>query len=303
MILLATRPQWEHFALPYLRAIGGRTLLTESPPAVHKAAALDVDVVWIEWANEFAVEILRRRLPAFTIVRVHDYEVRRGLVRAVNWRHVDLIWFINRDTQRDFNRLVASDRPQIFLPNAVDPEPFPLVAADSKHLAMLSVNAQPRKRYERAVELMKLLPEYRLTIRTEPTHGIPELIKGAPNVQIDARPLNPDLINDKRDVVAFFRGKSHVLSTSDHEGFHYAVAEGMLCGCAPVVYDWEWGQARDFWDPFVCGSLGEMAARIRMTKGSTSSSQLWRRYVTRHFAAEKLAPRLLEMIESRRKAA
>ena len=36
----------------------------------------------------------------------------------------------------------------------------------------------------------------------------------------------------------FFRGMDFVLSTSPWESFQYAVAEGIACGCIPLVHDW-----------------------------------------------------------------
>lgn len=238
------------------------------------------------------------------MVRVHDYEVRTGIVKNVNWDNVDLIWFINRQSQVDFNRIVTTDTPQFFLPNAVDPRPIDLVAKDSKHLAMLSVSMDDRKRYDRAIELIRLLPDYKLTIRAEHngrgrSANLSQLVEKydlQSRVLFDNRYYDVKTGQDKTDVNEFFRGKSHILSTSDHEGFHVTICEGCYAGLAPVVYNWEWGRARDFWDPFVADSLEEMAQKIRAYRPSPH----WRHWAEQYYSPKVLAPKLMSIINEYR---
>ena len=63
------------------------------------------------------------------------------------------------------------------------------------------------------------------------------------------------------DVAAFYRLVDHILSPSDFESFHYALADGVLSGCHPLV--WPWQEAAAIYHPdWIVGSAGEAADRI-----------------------------------------
>jgi glycosyltransferase involved in cell wall biosynthesis len=306
-ILCAYKPHSDQFAYPYVRALGATTLRRTSYAEVYDQAARH-DAVWIEWANDFAAALLKRRLGAFTVVRIHDHEIRQGRVDRINFENVDLLWFINRDAMRDFaKRLPGVLTPRFFLPNAVDVSQFEYVAEDSNRLAFLSLLPRPRKRLDRAIRLLTLLPDHTLHIRTSltlsgygcnPREEVRKMMFLAKSLEVGKRLFwefsEPDhsKLKDKTEVVEFFRGKSHVVSTSEHEGFHYSVAEGALCGLAPVVYDWEWGRAGDFWN--VCPSIEHMANAVLMLRPSTEH----RRDVAARFGADVLAKELTQILES-----
>ncbi len=63
------------------------------------------------------------------------------------------------------------------------------------------------------------------------------------------------------DVALFYRIVDHILSPSDYESFHYALADGVLSGCHPLV--WPWQGAAAIYDPdWVVGSAEAAADRI-----------------------------------------
>ena len=287
-ILFASKPNADNFARPYTDHMGIPALVTADPNEVRAA---ETEVLWLEWANAWTASVVRTKHKAFTIVRIHDYEIWSGLIQNVDWNNVDLMWFINQQAMADFNEVIVTDTPQMFLPNAVSTEGIEVVCEDSKHIAMLSIDVSGRKRYDRAFMLMRLLPEYQLTIRANTHKG---KIMGAltDRIHLDHRPFDASAIHDKSDVNEFFRGKSHILSTSEHEGFHVAVCEGCYAGLAPAVYNWEWGRARDFWDPNVADNLEDLADLIRRAGPSSG----WRGWAGAKYSPEALAPRLMARI-------
>ncbi len=60
----------------------------------------------------------------------------------------------------------------------------------------------------------------------------------------------------------WYRKIDFIISPSDHESFHYAVADGMVSGCIPLI--WPWEQAKDIYgDEYVFASIPTMLACIR----------------------------------------
>ena len=72
----------------------------------------------------------------------------------------------------------------------------------------------------------------------------------------------------------------HILSPSDFESFHYALADGVLSGCHPVV--WPWEEAAAIYDPdWIVHSVDEAAERIvafrRLPATERSAALSWNR--------------------------
>jgi hypothetical protein len=303
--LFVCQPLSDNFARPYLTYLDSYEWINSDFKRVESLAQeTDVDVIWIEWANDYARKLLHLgRLPKPVIVRIHDWEIRMDKILQIDWSNVDLIWFINPDAMRDFKEKIPGfpEERMFYLPNAIDLDCWPSgIAQGVKHLGILSLNVQPRKRLGRALELMRLLPdEYRLTIRTspEPHWADPSLVQTLKNhvgeaywkgrIKIDWRPQNVGRIHkDRHEVIDFWRDKSHAVCVSDHEGFSYGLAEGMACGAAGATMVWDWGSTKTFW-PWASESIEDLATWIQ----NSQPTELFRLCVDR-FDSKRLAPDL-----------
>lgn len=313
-MLFVSKPQADNFALNYLNHMDCERYVGRDMIEVSKLIQ-NHDVVWYEWANDFTATCVNMIDHGDTkiMVRVHDHEIRKGRIKHINWEKVDYIWFINQDAQRDFNRVMNTSCKQFFLPNAVDTTPYKFNPTNNKHIGFLSIYARKRKRIDRAIEVMRHLieldPEWKMTIRLDPAGGTPEmtnhyykykqLAHGLP-ITFETHTIDLNTYGDNReDVNNFFTDKSVVLSTSDHEGFHYAVAEGVSCGCVPVVYNWEWGRAGDFWNPNVFSKTKEMAHyinRISQFPGITTFAKFAFDRIENRFSPKVLIEKLQEEI-------
>lgn len=286
----------DNFALPYLKYLDHARI-------DHVTASLEAaDVLWVEWGASYAARLLRERHECFTIVRVHDWEIRHGAVDKVNWMNVDAVWFINRDAQDEFCKRLAYPRERtFFLPNAIDLAAWPLCAEGEHHIGVVSAWAHPRKRLHLAADLMDLLPDpWRMTIRVagyHPEH--PDAVdhlksvcsRHGDRIRFEWRDPREIDLSDNRDMIDFWRDKSHTLSLSDHEGFHYAIVEGMACGCAPAILRWDWGRPDDFYDHGVYDNLHTLALWI----STTTRSDQWRISISQH-SAEARARELEQLL-------
>lgn len=296
-MLFICQSKADNFALPYLNEMNINVLINSDVGLIRKEMR-NYDFAWIEWGNDLCRRILEQPCPCKVMNRVHDWEIRMDKILEINYENVDLLWFINREAMADFKRkLPGLNKPMFFLPNAVDVSLFEENISDQKKIGALSLNNQDRKDYMRLARIYKKVyeidNEWELEIRCDFNRNPEEFAQVAnylsgTKVLFTSHVLNMQDINDKTDVNEFFKDKSIVISTSNHEGFHYAIAEGMLCGCQPVVYNWEWGQPRDFWNGYVNNSEDEM---VRAILGGIPSVS-YRQYVIDNFSSEVLVKKL-----------
>lgn len=289
--------------------------LTRNPrEAWQRIEAEKPDVVIFEWANDLTADVVQHRKPdAKVIVRIHDHEVSQvqadGRRRAerVNWSNVDAVWFINKAIQKQFHQQINSRIPSFFLPNAVDPDRFPLTEKRHKRAGLLSLHFRPRKGILRAVYLAQTCRDWDFYIRVRiPDKSNTEfwplfeeahrLSVHVPNLHWENREVVDVVLNNYPfdDLNEWYADKSVILSTSYHEGFHYTVAEGALTGAMPIV--WNWPTAQDFWGPYVnvSNSINEAAARLNMWQPGAGAG--YRDYVVNNYSPAVLVPVLLEQL-------
>lgn len=273
------------------------------------------DVVLFEWADSLCAQVTH--LPQFhelqaaqsfrTVVRLHDHEVTREdqIARNVAWPRVDAVWFINRLIQDKFTQEITDGIPTFFLPNAVDPAPFTLREKTHKRAGLLSLVFRPRKGIDLAVGLARVCPDWQFHVRVQiPKPGdrfyeyyenVMFRAEGLENVHFEDRDISM-VVHDKyphQDVNDWFADKAVVLSMSWHEGFHYAIPEGMLTGAYPIV--WNWPTATDFWDPYTVSSIDEAAQRLGNFRPGRESHN--RAYVEANYSPAVLVPKLIHELK------
>jgi glycosyltransferase involved in cell wall biosynthesis len=276
------------------------------------------DVILFEWANDLTASIINSELfrelqskhQFKVVVRIHDHEVTKiypfgRRIDHINWNRVDKIWFINPLIQKQFHELKGDGNNSFFISNAVDCNLFPESQADTKKVGLISLYFRKRKRIDRIVEVAKLLPDWEFHIRVHipPAAANSEywnewqkflkLAKGVDNIYWEHRdtPRTEKQQYEPDDLIEWYRDKAVIISTSEHEGFSYALGESAASGCMPVC--WNWPGAETFWEPFVVSNAVDAAEMIANYKPSNK----WRRYVLDYFNPEVLVKRVLEEIE------
>jgi glycosyltransferase involved in cell wall biosynthesis len=236
-----------------------------SPPTVPE----DVDTVFCEWCCENAVwHSQNKRKGTKLIVRLHRFEAFRDFPVRVNWAAVDTLIVVS-DHFRDImvDQYGVNPARIHVMPQYIDWPALqrPKLAEARFHLGLVGINPFDHKRFDRAIDFLAALraqdPRFQLVVRslmpwqidwvwenrsdhraqflevfrriyTEP------LLRGA--VRFD--PAGPDMEE-------WYRGIGTILSSSDSEGCHTSVIEGMASGCYPVVHDWP--GARSLFTPYV----------------------------------------------------
>jgi glycosyltransferase involved in cell wall biosynthesis len=232
-------------------------------PARQPHVPADVDTVFCEWCCQNAVWHSNNKRPGTKlIVRLHRFEAFRDFPNLVHWDNIDALivvsdWFRDRMVLRHG---VNPDRIHV-LPQYIDWHELqrPKLPEARFTLGLVGINPFEHKRFDRAIDFFAALraqdKRFKLAVRS----AMPWEIQWVWDRQDDTRARfeelfariydDPDLADNIRfdpggpDMEEWYRGVGTILSSSDSEGCHTSVIEGMASGTLPVVHDWPGAQS------------------------------------------------------------
>lgn len=239
------------------------------------------DIIFCEWCVGQAVWYSHRKRPDQKLfVRLHRFEAYMNFPKEVLSSALDGVIVVSDHFReiciRDFgwpaDRIVVL--PQYCLADQLRRDKYP--GADNT-LGFVGINGFHHKRFDRAIEILRLVrkraPEFRLRIRSAMPWEFDWIWKDnlGERAKFEAvfREINAD--TDLREHVIFdrpganmaewYRNIGYILSTSETEGCHTSVAEGICSGAVPVIIDWP-GAASVYGEENVYKSVEEMANTI-----------------------------------------
>jgi glycosyltransferase involved in cell wall biosynthesis len=278
----------------------------------------EADVVFCEWCLGNAVWYSKHKRPGQRlIVRLHRQEFfgkpRARFLENVDWDAVDAAITIAPHFR---DKLVASgvvppERVH-FIPNLFDTRSFRIEKPAEARFSIGVVKLAPmRKRPDMAVEILHRLKSsesrFRLTFIDNKPEEKPWLWKRLAERSfldgffeaVEASPHRSSISFDDYtdDVPAWFSRIGILLSTSDSEGSHQAVAEGMASGAVPIIRDWP-GADRLYPKRFVYSSVQEAVERILRASERDRFGQLSGfagDFAASHFDTRSVAPRITQL--------
>lgn len=252
---------------------------------LSRARLAEADVVFCEWGLGNAVWYSNNLPPdKRLLVRIHRQEVSdraRALVSQINPESVERFIFVSglvRDMAADLYGW-PEEKMQI-IPNFVLEDEYKFQERSFEgpiRLGMVGI-VPWLKRLDRALDVLITLRlaghSAELHIKGPRPESLPYM--WAPGrreelalyeAQIARMRHDPDLERavtfhpPGNDVAHFYRTIDHILSPSDFESFHYALADGVLSGCHPVV--WSRPEADVIYDPgWLVESIDQAASSI-----------------------------------------
>lgn len=227
-------------------------------PAGRLQVPEDVDTVLCEWCCENAVWHSRNKRPGTRlIVRLHRFEAFRDFPERVNWEAVDALIVVS-DHFRDLmieRHGVDPSRIHV-MPQYIDWSELrrPKTPQARFAVGLVGINPFGHKRFDRAIDVFAALhardPRFTLAVRSVMPWQIAWVWDNRPEERAAFEAVferifaDPDLDAAIRfdppgpDMAQWYREVGTILSSSDSEGCHTAVIEGMASGCYPVVHDW-----------------------------------------------------------------
>lgn len=223
----------------------------------RESAALGrwADTIFCEWCLGAAVWHARAKRPSQTLaIRLHHQEMELGFRHELDWSAVDAFIAISPQNHARLQAEHAAHRDKIrFVPNLINVDRF---ARDKHpearfHLGLMGMTPQ-RKRLDLAIdileEVLKRDERFRLFVAGKPPQEYDWMTEREEELayydEIFAR-----LTGNALGAAVRFDGHAEaphewlakvgfILSTSDHEGSHQSVAEGMAAGSIPIIRSW-----------------------------------------------------------------
>ncbi len=237
------------------------------------------DTVFCEWALGNAVWYSKnKRKDQKLIVRLHRQELTTSYLNDIEWENVDhLILICPRNLDIILERFPFLKGKTKIIYNPIDCDSFdlPKLYGSEFNLGMIG-NAPKLKAPHLAFEILEKLKRidsrYTLFIKGKQPWEYDWLWRRTEErayydafyARIKNSPCANSVVFDPHgnDIGDWFSKIGFILSTSDLEGSHQAVAEGMASGAVPVIRNWA-GSEQLYPDRFIFRNTDEAAALVR----------------------------------------
>lgn len=288
--------------------------LTEAEEKEAEELVAWADIVFCEWALGNAVWFSRhKRNDQLLVIRMHAQEFHNKtlhFLEEIEWRAVDALVVICPDAVDYMRRMYPEQMSKVcYLPNPLDiTRRFSESRMPGAEMSLGLLGLVPwMKRPDLAVLVLmacqRMFQGMDLHIKGKKAADFPWM-KGArfktdlenyAAFEEHAKPLvaQGSLVFDGFDPNpgAWYSERGFILSTSDYEGSHQAVAEGMAQGCIPVIRDWP-GAADLYPREYVWHTVEEakdiIARTLQTPHAYWAEVEKCRDFACRHFDARSL---------------
>jgi glycosyltransferase involved in cell wall biosynthesis len=286
-------------------------LVTE--PGELKNMLPDYDLLFCEWGLGNVSWLSWNKLSRHKLItRIHLQEFSTKFIHETNWNAVDAMIFINRFQLERFVSLFPDQKEKCHLIyNLISCSDFNKPKLNGSIFTLGQLGVLPmRKSPHLAVEILRNLKSvddrFKLTIKSKRPEELDWLWRRDEEREyysslyetIKLQGLEESVIFEPHgpDVPEWYQKVGFLLSTSDFEGSHQSVAEGMAAGSIPIVRNWD-GADMLYPDRFVFKTTDEAVELIKKYtehKLFLEESETVREFAVRYFDI----PVILEEYES-----
>lgn len=278
--------------------------------------ALGSDIIFCEWGLGNLSWLSHNKFPDQKIVvRIHLQEFSTDYLDHTDWHSVSKIILVGpKMYQRFENRFPDQIHKAHVIYNVVDTDSFDKTKAIETgfNLGLLGVLPK-RKAPHQALEILEKLRQtdrkYKLYIKGNKPQEIEWLWRKEEerkyytefSEKISQMGLQDVVIWEEHgsDVQEWFQKIGFILSTSEFESFHMAVAEGMASGSIPVIYNWE-GADLVYPAKYIVRNLEEAVDLIlkhNMGVSDNTEIQNLKNYAREHFGLEDILSKYDNMFD------
>lgn len=250
----------------------------------------DADVIWVDWADKNALDVQDWLTPAKKILRIHRYEAFTNVWDTLNPDAFDVVVFVAEHIKKALEeRLGREITNAVICSNYVDLEAM-TIAPDKElnHNIAYAGYFSRKKGIGELLMIAESMPDYNFHLA-----GDLQEIDYMDFMQ-ERLPSNVTIYPWSDDLNAFFSKMSYVINTSLSESFSVATVEGMLCGCRPIVRNWEGSEALY---PAECiyKSIDDIK---RMVESNDQPPEHWREQAITKLELDIVIDRVLNIIHS-----
>ncbi|MGC8820019.1 MAG: glycosyltransferase [Fervidobacterium sp.] len=261
------------------------------------------DIVWLEWANEMAIEITNK-LPKTgkkVICRLHSYESLTDFPEKINWNNVDKLILVSEPIgeilKRYHTKVYEKIKSKIIIiSNGVDLNKFKFSPRNHGYniaiVANISYKKDPATWLQVIGKLKKLDERYTIHIagsfqdlRYE--NYFRYFIKDA-NLEDNVK-----LYGFLKDINTFLEDKNYVLSTSIHESFGYNIAEAMASGIKSIIHNFE--GSKQLWP---ADMIFDFIDEIPKIISEDYNSERYRSFIEERYSLEEQIKKIVLLLSS-----
>lgn len=222
------------------------------------------DIIFCEWGLANSVWYSNNNVDEKPIyIRVHLQEINAKALKfgkKINFDSITKIIFVSERVRDEYIKIFNVDiKKTVVIPNFVLDDEYILNSkrqiGSQVTLGMVGI-VPTRKRLDRAVSLLEMLIDSGIDAKLRIKGHRPEnldFMHGPARKEeldyyykiyeeVDKNPKLKSLITFDEwgnDVAIWYQDVDFILSPSDFESFHYALADGVLSGCTPIIWDWD----------------------------------------------------------------
>ena len=207
------------------------------------------DIIFCEWCLGNAVWYSHRvKKNQKLIVRIHKQELYTEFINKVKWKNVYKVIFIAPKMKEIGEKKIPEIKDKsVLIYNYLDKKFFTNIKKSNHQYNLGMLGYVPYiKRLDKAIEIYRKLKKkdkrYKLYIKGKHPDDVPWLKKR--DVEMDYFKKMMRIVDSDKDIIVsgfdnqvdvWFQKVGWILSTSDIEGSHQAIAEGMATGCIPII--------------------------------------------------------------------
>jgi len=280
------------FVEPLVREIE-RTYAIRFAQQFNPEHARNADVIWVDWADENALAVANYETKAKKILRIHSYEVFTRYVDLIDFEAFDHIVFVAEHIKEHWESRLEhpewlKDRVSV-IPIGVDLQKFqmPKKKFRTNKVAWAGYGAN-----KKGVQLIPIIarefPDFEFHVAIEWQEKDVEAWFKA------TVPENVIVYPWQKDLQVFFVDKSYVLSTSPRESFHAVVAQGMACGCKPLVFRWI-GAEKVYQPEWTWLTFDELRDLLQ----GSWTPEVYREFIEKRYDQKKLLKKLICLVDQK----
>jgi len=275
------------------------------------------DVIWLEWANEMAVQCTRMlrslNLPKKKIiVRLHSYEALNvNYLKQMDWAVVTDVIFVSEFIKEYVEGIIPAALKNLnvhIIPNPIDPskfdiDPYKYDTGRFEHrdkvvglLGHLN-NKKGIMNLCHAFYALNMLPGESIRLKLGGTWQDPRYETYFWHFMdhtdlmslVEQQPVEYGTANE------FFKDVDFVLCTSPWESQNMSVMEGMLCGCRPLIHefpgaDFHYCQDTNDWLWLTHDEL------VKAVWDGSIEPDVYRKYISDRYSFDLIMPKIHEVI-------
>ena len=279
----------------------------------------EADVIFCEWGLGNVVWYSRHKRPGQRlVVRIHAQELRKRFLNDADIDAVDAFVFVSPVGMR--RAQILFDLPAskcTVIGNTFDIGRFGAYRPTiDRHTLGLVGSVPQSKRLDLALDVIEDLtaqdPAFRLVVKGKEYSEYAWLMSRQKETAYfqeqygrisDSTALQRavEFGGHSDDIAEWYRTEpGFILSTSDHEGTHQAIAEGGAAGCIPIIYPWA-GAEFVYGDRWMVENTADAVSRIRHLAADPDrfmeESFAVREYMNSHFAPTVIVKQILEVVK------